>query len=434
MQKTKSIVPSQPIVSIFLAAAIVLTLVLFMLLSPRSAGAVTVSITPSSTNIYPGDSITFDLTIAIQPNERIPIQSVHIRIYSDSGGITELTAAPYNSPRSMVFVSATPDTGYGYGYGYGYDPNTSAGYNFGYGYGYSGYGYAGGVTLLYRCTITTSSDWATSTYYAKGHVDCGNHTFSSGASSFTIAPQPIGGPAPVTTPTPMPTPTPLPTPTVTPAPTAAPTPLPTPIPTPTPATIDISNIVTEDGLLTQPVHFTTSNGLLTLDIGGFSTVRTSDGKPMQYIEEATPVEPLPPPPPGKYIIASIYGFSPEGATFSPPATMTIKYDPALVPEGVAEENLTIAYFDRGTGQWVELASIVNKSAHVVAAQISHFTMFTIIGTPAPAPTPTATPTTTPTPPAAALNVWLIIGPILGALLMLLIVLLAIGRRRRGAPA
>ncbi len=432
MQKTKSIVPSQPIVSIILAAAIVLTLVLFMLLSPGSAGAVTVSITPSSTNIYPGDSITFDLTIAIQPNERIPIQSVQMGIYSDAGGITELTASPYNSPRSMAFVSATPDTGYGYGYGYGYDPNTSAGYSFGYGYGYSGYGYTGGVTLLYRCTITTSNAWATGTYYAKGHVDCGNHTFSSGASLFTIVPQPIGGYAPITTPTPTVAPSPMPT--VTPAPAPTITPLPTPVPTPTHRTINISSIVTEDGLLTQPVHFVTTDNTLTLNVGGFSTVRTSDGKPMQYIEEATPVEPLPPPPPGKYIIASVYDFLPEGATFSPPATMTIKYDPALITEGIAEENLTIAYFDRGTGQWVELPSIVDRSTHIVAAQISHFTMFTIIATPAPAPTPTATPTPTPVPPAAALNVWLIIGPILGALLMLLIVLLAISRRRRGAPA
>jgi len=434
MQKTKSIVPRQSVVSILLAAAIVLTLVLFMLLSPRSAGAVTVSITPSSTNIYPGDSITFDLTLVIQTDERIPIQSVYLRLYSDSGGITELTAAPYNSPRSMDFVSATPDTGYGYGYRYGYDSNTSQGYSFGYGYGYGGYGYADGVTLLYRCTITTSSDWATSTYYAKGHVDCGNHTFSSAAISFTIATQSIGGPAPAATPTPIPTPTPtpLPAPTVTPAPTAAP--IPTPAPTPTPATINISNIVLDNGLLMQPLTFLTPDGLLALDIDEFSIVLTADANPLQYIGAVACVEPPPAPPAGKYIIGCVYDFLPEGATFSPTATMTLIYDPALVPDGVPEENLAIAYYDREIGQWIEFPSLVDKSAHTVTAQISHLTLFTVFGTPAPALTPTATPTPTPAPSAAALNVWLVIGPILGALLMLLIVLTAMTRRRKGAPA
>ncbi len=191
-------------------------------------------------------------------------------------------------------------------------------------------------------------------------------------------------------------------------------------PPPTPVITNISSIVFDDGFLKQPLTYLTPDGLLTLDFDEFSRVLTAGANPLQYIGVVTCTESPPGPQAGKYIIGCVYDLSPEGATFSPAAAMTLIYDPALVPDGVLEENLAIAYYDPGIGQWVESVSLVDKSAHTVTAQISHFTMFTIIGTPAP--------------PAAALNVWVIIGPILGALLILLIVALAITGRRKGAPA
>ena len=176
-------------VSTLLTAAIILILIFVV---PGTSQAVTVTLTPSSTSVVPGESITFDVTVVIQPNERIPINGVHLRLFSDAACSTELTASPYNSPRSMSLVSATPPTDYyGYGYGYGYDPNVGEGYYFGYGYGYGydygyGYGYGGAVTLVYRCTVDTTG-WAAGTYYARGDVDSGTHTFSSSIISFVVA-------------------------------------------------------------------------------------------------------------------------------------------------------------------------------------------------------------------------------------------------------
>ena len=169
-------------VSIVLTAAIVL---LLLLVGPKPAEAVNVSVTPSPGSVAPGGNITFDVTVVIETNERIPIQGTDLRIFSDAAGTIELTASPYDSARSMSLVSATPSTGYyEYGYEYGYDPEVGQGYTFGYGYGY---GYDGGtVTLVYRCTVDTTG-WDAAVYYARGDVDCGTHTFSSAIVPFTVA-------------------------------------------------------------------------------------------------------------------------------------------------------------------------------------------------------------------------------------------------------
>jgi len=178
MLKLKSNLPAT-VGSILLTAIIVVVLVL---IGPKSAEAVNVSITPSPTSVGPGGNITFNVTVVIQDNERIPIQDVYLRIFSDAQGTIELTASPYDSARTMTLVSATPSTGYyGYGYQYGYDTNEGQVYYFGY-----GYGYGGPLTLLYRCTVDTTG-WAAGVYYARGDVDSGTHTFSSSVASLTVA-------------------------------------------------------------------------------------------------------------------------------------------------------------------------------------------------------------------------------------------------------
>lgn len=424
--------------SIALAIVTVLVLGLLVFLPPETAEAVNVSVSPSPASVIQNDSITVDVAITIQTDERIPVQNVYLRLFSDTGGTTELTASPYNSPRSMSFVSATPDTGYGYGYRYGYDPNTGQGYSFGYGYGYGGYGYVSGVTLIYRCSIATSGAWATGTYYAQGDVDCGTHTFSSVISSFTVIPQPTGVPLPTTpAPTPTATPAPMPTtaPTATPVHSPAPTPIPTPAPTPATVTIDISDVITEDGLVLQDVYYITPDGLVALGIGELTIALTEDNNPVDQIQIVVCAESVPPPPSNTYIISCAYDLLPDGATFTPELAITLTYDPASIPGTVNEEDLFIAYFDTATMRWVKLDSFVDTLAHTVTAYTSHLTLFAIQGTavaaptPMPTPAPTPAPISTPTPPAAPLNVWLIIGSIIAVLLVAMIILLELRRRR-----
>jgi vacuolar-type H+-ATPase subunit H len=169
--------------SILLTAIII---VVFVLIGPKSAEAVNVSLTPSTLSVGPGGNITFDVTVVIEDNERIPIHDVYLRIFSDDQCTIELTESPYDSARTMTLVSATPSTGYyGYGYQYGSDTNEGQVYYFGYGYGY-GYDYGGPLTLLYRCTVDTTG-WDAGVYYARGDVDSGTHTYSSSTVSLTVA-------------------------------------------------------------------------------------------------------------------------------------------------------------------------------------------------------------------------------------------------------
>lgn len=177
MRSLKTKIFARTAVSIFLAGVILLVLVLT---APQSAEAVTVTLTPSTTLAGIGANITFDVSVVIASDERIPIQDVSLRLFSDPGCSNELTAAPYSSPRDMSLYQAIPGTGYGYGMLYGNDTREGQPYYFGY-----GYGYGGNVTHVYRCVVDTHG-WSATSYYSRGDVNCGTHTFESGVSSFRL--------------------------------------------------------------------------------------------------------------------------------------------------------------------------------------------------------------------------------------------------------
>jgi len=73
-----------------------------------------------------------------------------------------------------------------------------------------------------------------------------------------------------------------------------------------------------------------------------------------------------------------YSFIPAGATFSPAAKMTLKYEIPL-PPGVTESTLYIAFWN-GSG-WTKLDSEVDTTAREVTTTVSHFTIFAIRGIP-----------------------------------------------------
>ncbi len=76
------------------------------------------------------------------------------------------------------------------------------------------------------------------------------------------------------------------------------------------------------------------------------------------------------------------------------------YVPGLIPEGVAEADLFIAYYDVATGQWVSLPSAVDTENNTITAEVSHLTKFAILTAPAG---------------IAPFNIWLVFGPILSVL-------------------
>ena len=90
------------------------------------------------------------------------------------------------------------------------------------------------------------------------------------------------------------------------------------------------------------------------------------------------------------IVGHVYQIEPDGATFSPSVRMTWRYDPADIPDEVAPEQLTIAYYEKRYDTWVAWQSQVDPSANTISAWIDHFSTFAIV-----APTQGALPELTP---------------------------------------
>ncbi|MDX1493964.1 MAG: hypothetical protein R3253_07905, partial [Longimicrobiales bacterium] len=70
---------------------------------------------------------------------------------------------------------------------------------------------------------------------------------------------------------------------------------------------------------------------------------------------------------------SFYDFGPDGLAFDPPATLTLAYDPASLPDGVTEAELSILHVTGGSTQ--ALQSEVDEAANTVSAPISGFSVF-----------------------------------------------------------
>jgi uncharacterized repeat protein (TIGR01451 family) len=208
-----------------------------------------------------------------------------------------------------------------------------------------------------------------------------------------------------------------------------------------------SSPVLGNGRTAKTITATSPDGNLTITIPSGTSVLNKDGNPLIcHSGGVSPcalqvtVDENPPPLPEKAnIIGLPYKFEPSGVTFDPPITLTYKYDPDALPEGVAEEDLVLAYYDEGTDTWVELPCTVDPATHTITASVSHLTTFAIIGTSTPEapvtepPTPPAeeTPQALPaeeTPPAPAPTggwIWVIAGVVVVGLIIFFLV------RRRG---
>ncbi len=104
--------------------------------------------------------------------------------------------------------------------------------------------------------------------------------------------------------------------------------------------------------------------------------------------------------------------SPAGATFAPPATLTFSFTDAewnlLMAQAYQTPGyLVMKWYDRESGDWVNLPTVVNTRDRTLSAEVAHFTEFALFSdtavsstvTPAPEPviTPVVTPVATPVP-------------------------------------
>jgi len=244
------------------------------------------------------------------------------------------------------------------------------------------------------------------------------------------------GPGPVTTPTPTPTRTPTPT-----GPTPTSTAVPTPPPIPTASPIDISGSVSGNGTVTQPIVYNVLGGQAVLNIAQGTIALTATGGPLQSISVTEVCFGYPPAPAGAKIIGCVYDYKPDGATFSPPITMTLKYDPGLLPAGFDASKLVIAFYNTATSKWeVVSGSAVDTVKNTITVQISHFTMFAVYAaapavtpTPTVGPTPTVVPTPTPTEEEGGLS-----GGVIALIVILVVIVIGLAGywflKKRKPPA
>ncbi len=169
------------------------------------------------------------------------------------------------------------------------------------------------------------------------------------------------------------------------------------------------------GTVQRTVRATSQDGKLTVAITKGTIALGKDNKRLKSLEVVVDETP-PDPPEDANIIGLPYSFSPAGATFDPPITFTWSYDPDALPEGVAEGDLVLAFYDEEAGKWVELECVVDTENNTVTASVEHFTTFALMVTvpkPTPAPMPTPAPTPAPAPAPAPVPPPVVVAPVPG---------------------
>ena len=156
------------------------------------------------------------------------------------------------------------------------------------------------------------------------------------------------------------------------------------IPPPPPGVRDVSSLITVNGVFTHRITIQSIDRLAQLTIDRGTQGLTENRFLLSEISIITIEEPPHDPPEGAVIIGLVYDIGPDGATFSPAITLTIEYDPETLPEGYAEEDLVIAYYDEAAGEWVALDCMVDTENDTITASAEHFTTFAIIGMVKPA--------------------------------------------------
>ncbi len=144
--------------------------------------------------------------------------------------------------------------------------------------------------------------------------------------------------------------------------------------------------IAADGTLMQGVSASSLTSMVTITIPQGTQVKDSTGQAATSIS-VTMMDPTPPPPAG-YTMLSAFNFQPGGITFDPKATITLEYTTAMLPKGVSEANLKIAYFDQTTLQWTILGDDefqINPGTNKITFSTTHSGIYAIVAPPIPKP-------------------------------------------------
>jgi hypothetical protein len=132
------------------------------------------------------------------------------------------------------------------------------------------------------------------------------------------------------------------------------------------------------------IEYASGDGLLNVSISTEATALDGGRDPLTNIEFT--VVSNPPLPHQGSVVEPAYDLEPSGATFDPPAILTWAYNAEAIPEGVAEEDLIIAYYHESWKEWIELEETeVNPEQGIITAPITHLTTFAVLAPPTTPP-------------------------------------------------
>ncbi len=352
-----------------------------------------------------GSTYTFTVKVSIEDYEHLPLEKIDIEIYNVANPTTykatlailplgdqAATSHPPSegSASGTATVAAAAEGHWGYSTATGNVTWESTGYSFtpspSGGYGYQG---GTGTTYITYTIVWTppSTGWPEGAYEINTILTTSTQspgsgtTFTKTSDSFTLS-APVaaavvggGGGGAVTS----------------------------------EGTTFLYGAVDSQGKFVQDITAKSADKKVELDIDRGVIGKTKTGQRLTKITVNSMTIP-PAPPAQSSTLGLTYDLGPDGATFNPSITITFTYDPASIPEGVDEADLSLAYYDSSTGEWVVLEGIVvDPVNNTISGQVSHFTAFAIIAyepivapEPEPEPTPPApAPEPEPTPPAPA---------------------------------
>lgn len=140
---------------------------------------------------------------------------------------------------------------------------------------------------------------------------------------------------------------------------------------------DLSAYVDDNGIFNSDVEVQAPDGLSALRIRRDTQALTADNLPLRGVSVCV-LEQIPAIDSTRMLVTTAYQLSPEGATFDPPATIIIAYDPAKLPPGVKDSDLKVATFNYDTYEWLELKSQVMINNATVAAKHGHFSVYAVV--------------------------------------------------------
>ena len=145
-----------------------------------------------------------------------------------------------------------------------------------------------------------------------------------------------------------------------------------------PGTNDTSGNTTTPGeIIGEAVSTITAETGGTVEISGSISVEVPpgaiNGTLNITVQEETATSPA-----GFTLLGHVYEIGPTGTQFSEPVNITLHYNPADVPAGVAENDIHIYWYNEQTNSWVDMGGTVDTTAHTVTIQVTHLSKYAMM--------------------------------------------------------